>query len=155
MIRRPPRSTLFPYTTLFRSVGTAPQLCQHGLDPLQRRDLEQPLDRRGVELGLAEASFGLIPVLSFYLVQDVKGDADALAVELWMRLQERGQHAAIGEPQSDVLRAEPESPRDVDRRRDELGVGRRPGLADDVHVELEVLPQASPLLPLVAEQLRD
>src|SRR3989475_8776852 len=23
MIRRPPRSTLFPYTTLFRSVGTA------------------------------------------------------------------------------------------------------------------------------------
>src|SRR3712207_8403143 len=24
MIRRPPRSTLFPYTTLFRSVGQAP-----------------------------------------------------------------------------------------------------------------------------------
>src|SRR5256885_6943883 len=24
MIRRPPRSTLFPYTTLFRSVGRAP-----------------------------------------------------------------------------------------------------------------------------------
>src|SRR3712207_7961981 len=28
MIRRPPRSTLFPYTTLFRSVGTAlPRPC--------------------------------------------------------------------------------------------------------------------------------
>src|SRR2546428_13410568 len=29
MIRRPPRSTLFPYTTLFRSVGRAeePRLC--------------------------------------------------------------------------------------------------------------------------------
>src|SRR2546426_2568571 len=26
MIRRPPRSTLFPYTTLFRSVG-----CEHGV----------------------------------------------------------------------------------------------------------------------------
>src|SRR2546430_5184709 len=26
MIRRPPRSTLFPYTTLFRSPGTATQL---------------------------------------------------------------------------------------------------------------------------------
>src|SRR3712207_7252822 len=26
MIRRPPRSTLFPYTTLFRSSGPAPQL---------------------------------------------------------------------------------------------------------------------------------
>src|SRR5256885_7379836 len=25
MIRRPPRSTLFPYTTLFRSVGEAPR----------------------------------------------------------------------------------------------------------------------------------
>src|SRR2546430_10347890 len=26
MIRRPPRSTLFPYTTLFRSLGAAPGL---------------------------------------------------------------------------------------------------------------------------------
>src|SRR5438552_7753825 len=26
MIRRPPRSTLFPYTTLFRSKGNSPQL---------------------------------------------------------------------------------------------------------------------------------
>src|SRR5260221_7709530 len=25
MIRRPPRSTLFPYTTLFRSIGEAPE----------------------------------------------------------------------------------------------------------------------------------
>src|SRR3989442_7640322 len=28
MIRRPPRSTLFPYTTLFRSVGGCPSLGQ-------------------------------------------------------------------------------------------------------------------------------
>src|SRR6266581_6211767 len=28
MIRRPPRSTLFPYTTLFRSPGTAPTYCR-------------------------------------------------------------------------------------------------------------------------------
>src|SRR3712207_7097802 len=27
MIRRPPRSTLFPYTTLFRSAPTSPGLC--------------------------------------------------------------------------------------------------------------------------------
>src|SRR3712207_8865933 len=27
MIRRPPRSTLFPYTTLFRSIGLHPLLC--------------------------------------------------------------------------------------------------------------------------------
>src|SRR3712207_8835797 len=28
MIRRPPRSTLFPYTTLFRSIATEAKLCQ-------------------------------------------------------------------------------------------------------------------------------
>src|SRR2546430_15786043 len=38
MIRRPPRSTLFPYTTLFRS-GQEPHLGDH--------------EQRGVELGLA------------------------------------------------------------------------------------------------------
>src|SRR3712207_6884590 len=27
MIRRPPRSTLFPYTTLFRSIGKHPDVC--------------------------------------------------------------------------------------------------------------------------------
>src|SRR3712207_6872378 len=32
MIRRPPRSTLFPYTTLFRSLGTRPRS-----DPDQQR----------------------------------------------------------------------------------------------------------------------
>src|SRR5256884_10004321 len=31
MIRRPPRSTLFPYTTLFRSLGNGGDLC--GADP--------------------------------------------------------------------------------------------------------------------------
>src|SRR3989442_7478162 len=33
MIRRPPRSTLFPYTTLFRSLGAA--LFGHGLGTIQ------------------------------------------------------------------------------------------------------------------------
>src|SRR5256885_3266008 len=32
MIRRPPRSTLFPYTTLFRSAGLLMQLGQRGAD---------------------------------------------------------------------------------------------------------------------------
>src|SRR3712207_7016994 len=31
MIRRPPRSTLFPYTTLFRSLGIVPALRARGL----------------------------------------------------------------------------------------------------------------------------
>src|SRR3712207_6948496 len=33
MIRRPPRSTLFPYTTLFRSVDTG-ELTAGGIDPV-------------------------------------------------------------------------------------------------------------------------
>src|SRR2546421_8827559 len=36
MIRRPPRSTLFPYTTLFRSVQTAAKLV---LEPIFEADL--------------------------------------------------------------------------------------------------------------------
>src|SRR5258708_34182067 len=33
MIRRPPRSTLFPYTTLFRSSGTVAGCCRPGVCP--------------------------------------------------------------------------------------------------------------------------
>src|SRR5258707_9521321 len=42
MIRRPPRSTLFPYTTLFRSVSRAPRVGAHA----HRRVLEPSTDRR-------------------------------------------------------------------------------------------------------------
>src|SRR5690349_22401570 len=34
MIRRPPRSTLFPYTTLFRSVSQVPSSAASGFDQL-------------------------------------------------------------------------------------------------------------------------
>src|SRR3712207_8177829 len=34
MIRRPPRSTLFPYTTLFRSFAQAHELAPHGCTAL-------------------------------------------------------------------------------------------------------------------------
>src|SRR3712207_7496059 len=40
MIRRPPRSTLFPYTTLFRSAGGRGQ-------PVPRRDREHPAEVPG------------------------------------------------------------------------------------------------------------
>src|SRR5256885_12312368 len=64
MIRRPPRSTLFPYTTLFRSVGALVPLLEAAWDPVgvpaamavvvppapedaaeQREEEEQPEDR--------------------------------------------------------------------------------------------------------------
>src|SRR5436190_13401457 len=60
MIRRPPRSTLFPYTTLFRSdavdAGVGPEVDQHDLAP-QAVDRERPI-ARSVEpaLGVGEVS---------------------------------------------------------------------------------------------------
>src|SRR5256885_8301907 len=36
MIRRPPRSTLFPYTTLFRSKALLPQAAQHQVGVVHR-----------------------------------------------------------------------------------------------------------------------
>src|SRR5687767_15315362 len=42
MIRRPPRSTLFPYTTLFRSQGQRRHL---PLDPRPRRRRDRPRGR--------------------------------------------------------------------------------------------------------------
>src|SRR2546422_2995445 len=43
MIRRPPRSTLFPYTTLFRSLMITPQEWQAFMD-----DFQQTLDKFNV-----------------------------------------------------------------------------------------------------------
>src|SRR5438067_6357241 len=52
MIRRPPRSTLFPYTTLFRSLSLPRQYPARGLpqtprERLRRRASLQRGDRRG------------------------------------------------------------------------------------------------------------
>src|SRR2546427_8197483 len=47
MIRRPPRSTLFPYTTLFRSFGT--------LESLSRASAEEVGAVRGIGPAIAEA----------------------------------------------------------------------------------------------------
>src|SRR2546429_1264354 len=55
MIRRPPRSTLFPYTTLFRSstLGGNPVACAAGLavlDVLEEEKLQQNALRVGAHL---------------------------------------------------------------------------------------------------------
>src|SRR6266487_5416633 len=43
MIRRPPRSTLFPYTTLFRSGAVRPDEAEHAAFPDRGRDAGQRL----------------------------------------------------------------------------------------------------------------
>src|SRR3712207_7093527 len=53
MIRRPPRSTLFPYTTLFRSIPED-DAAEHGRDPLRAGELrsliaEELLQQLGVD----------------------------------------------------------------------------------------------------------
>src|SRR2546430_13559483 len=47
MIRRPPRSTLFPYTTLFRSLPSPP--CKRWLRPLPRLRSRHPPQGRSEE----------------------------------------------------------------------------------------------------------
>src|SRR5256885_9968997 len=54
MIRRPPRSTLFPYTTLFRS--SLDQADQPGAQFIERRQRGQGLDAVGIQGGLAHRS---------------------------------------------------------------------------------------------------
>src|SRR3712207_7093930 len=46
MIRRPPRSTLFPYTTLFRSVSGLKQTAQQRLRPEHPEDVARSHDAR-------------------------------------------------------------------------------------------------------------
>src|SRR5256885_12379579 len=55
MIRRPPRSTLFPYTTLFRSLGMMRQCLQDGGDArgdalLSQGTALQMIDRKSTRL---------------------------------------------------------------------------------------------------------
>src|SRR5256885_11372985 len=60
MIRRPPRSTLFPYTTLFRSADldhAAPQVAGQQLEPA--RGSERRIGR--AQHGKVAGDFGLVP----------------------------------------------------------------------------------------------
>src|SRR3989442_6326242 len=69
MIRRPPRSTLFPYTTLFRSVLAALEPT-----PLERAEsLEQlrPLEH-GIRIKAVETTYDSIGVGRFHRLEDRK-----------------------------------------------------------------------------------
>src|SRR3712207_3650474 len=50
MIRRPPRSTLFPYTTLFRSIFDALTSARHAGFSVMRRDMERAFGRLRIGL---------------------------------------------------------------------------------------------------------
>src|SRR2546422_4309634 len=83
MIRRPPRSTLFPYTTLFRSLGslTGPARGQ-GRDwmfgPFEKPPLVNPADRKSTRLN---SSHGYISYAVFCLKKKKKTDDRAAGEE--------------------------------------------------------------------------
>src|SRR5438067_9624560 len=56
MIRRPPRSTLFPYTTLFRSRGAAHQSRRARRSVHRRNPSPQPGDRKSTRLNSSHVS---------------------------------------------------------------------------------------------------
>src|SRR5690554_3623498 len=63
MIRRPPRSTLFPYTTLFRSIkvkahflGEIGQVVHRGLQPYQLALVQRIVQRQSASYGIFEAA---------------------------------------------------------------------------------------------------
>src|SRR3712207_9066510 len=87
MIRRPPRSTLFPYTTLFRSVVLGQLDVEEGGEVLDRqpggdphRAVGQLLDRRALE--------------AVVLVGDL---ADDLLEDVLDRHQARSEERRVGE----------------------------------------------------------
>src|SRR5260221_7251763 len=59
MIRRPPRSTLFPYTTLFRSVKAAITWVGVSLSDLELKPSAYRITLRGVMVGEGEAFPGM------------------------------------------------------------------------------------------------
>src|SRR5687768_17664075 len=71
MIRRPPRSTLFPYTTLFRSVRTSPDATAvvSGERALTYKALHEQRDRKSTRLN---SSHGYISYAVFCLKKKKK-----------------------------------------------------------------------------------
>src|SRR3989475_10206438 len=63
MIRRPPRSTLFPYTTLFRSLADAHDLYARIL--ADKRDYERAFDEWDMALRIAPTHVGALKGLAF------------------------------------------------------------------------------------------
>src|SRR3712207_9082836 len=77
MIRRPPRSTLFPYTTLFRSVVTIDADGQH--DPKEMHRLVEPLLTGGVDMVQGSRILGSFEVESSVRMYGVRVFATLLS----------------------------------------------------------------------------
>src|SRR5256885_12388114 len=81
MIRRPPRSTLFPYTTLFRS--------QHALRT--QADLQPPAARLQADLGRPVEAVGVAAHIGAQRPGRARERGPGLAYQLAVRLHDRRQ----------------------------------------------------------------
>src|SRR6202034_3553409 len=83
MIRRPPRSTLFPYTTLFRSSAGGPRDRRDGLaDPGDRAaDLSLPGDRKSTRLNSSHSSISYAVFCLKKIIDNVPRLADVGLLE--------------------------------------------------------------------------
>src|ERR1022692_3979955 len=84
MIRRPPRSTLFPYTTLFRSIGSASRSARR--DTMDTKYEAEPIDRKSTRLN---SSHLVISYAVFCLKKKIELEGQDLA-----RTQAVEQHQA-------------------------------------------------------------
>src|SRR5256884_5401564 len=102
MIRRPPRSTLFPYTTLFRSTVT-PQGEAKVLDfGLARPSDPGEFDRQTLETASEQSRPGLAGTLPYMAPEQINGDPASPRTDLWslgvvLYEMAAGCHAFFGE----------------------------------------------------------
>src|SRR3712207_8453970 len=85
MIRRPPRSTLFPYTTLFRSAADL----RGGGPPCAARRSAPRRDRASEHVGTARDPVGLEPAVAPLAVEQPSDDRAERSEEHTSELQSR------------------------------------------------------------------
>src|SRR2546422_9241394 len=140
MIRRPPRSTLFPYTTLFRSVdgllGDLDPVMRLVLVPEAADDLDRLRHRRGLHDDRLEAALERTVLLDVLAVLVERGRADRLDLAARQGGLEhvRGVDRALGRPGAD------EGVQLIEEEDDVLR------LADLLHHCLEPLLELTPVL---------
>src|SRR3990170_3450250 len=92
MIRRPPRSTLFPYTTLFRSTVISVQRSRHDMS-FSRRCTEMTVDRKSTRLNsshqiISYAVFCLKKKINLLIVHCLQVLQSRFSQQEWKRVQE-------------------------------------------------------------------
>src|SRR6266487_5193158 len=96
MIRRPPRSTLFPYTTLFRSRGRAGRRAPRLRSPSRRPRAASPRSRGRTPRALSRASGRRAP----FLLPARLGDEVPVPVEAPLRDARERRVVDVDDPES-------------------------------------------------------